>query len=116
MLNKVLYIGRISNELSLRTTSNGKEYIFFDLAINDSFGDNKNTNFINCIAWNKRAENLEKYQKKGNLILVEGKTESYKNKDGLTQTRCVALDIKFLEKKENNNHTEDISDPFSDEN
>lgn len=115
MLNKVLYIGRITSNLEIRLTKNNKKYTFFDIAINDGFGEQKNTNYINCITWNKRAENLVKYQKKGNLILVEGKTESYKNKDGLSQTRCVALDIKYLENKNSNSYEEDSADPFNDD-
>lgn len=116
MLNKVLYIGRITSDLEVRVTKNDKKYIFFDIAINDGYGEQQNTNYINCITWNKRAENLAKYQKKGNLILVEGKTESYKNKNGLSQTRCVALDIKYLESKNNNSYNNDESaDPFSEE-
>lgn len=115
MLNKVLYIGRITNDLEIRVTKNDKKYIFFDIAINDGYGEQQTTNYINCITWNKRAENLAKYQKKGNLILVEGKTESYKNKDGLSQTRCVALDIKYLENKNNSSYDDESADPFNDE-
>lgn len=58
-----------------------------------------------------------KNQKKSNLVLIERKTESYKNKDGLSQTTCVAPDIKYLGNKNNKESNEnDISDPFSDEN
>ena len=46
---------------------------------------------------------------------MEGKTESYKNKNGLSQTRCVALDIKYLESKNNNSYNDESADPFSEE-
>lgn len=112
MLNKVIYVGRITNDLKIRETQNNKKYCFFDIAINDGYGEKQNTNFINCIAWQGRAENLVKYQSKGNLILVEGKTESYKNKDNLSLTRCVALDIKYLENKNSESSTsDDVENP-----
>ena len=51
MLNKVLYIGRITSDLEIRVTKNDKKYMFFDIAINDGYGEQKNTNYINCITW-----------------------------------------------------------------
>lgn len=76
MLNRVTLIGRLTKDLEL-TTSNGKQKTYFTLAVN-SFSNNQ-VEFIPCIAWDKNAENMSKYLKKGSLIYVEGRLHLWKN-------------------------------------
>lgn len=76
MLNRVTLIGRITKDLEL-TNVNGKQKTYFTLAVN-SFS-NKETEFIPCTAWDKNAENMSKYLKKGSLIYTEGRLHLWRN-------------------------------------
>jgi single-strand DNA-binding protein len=62
--------------LELRETQTGKKVCDFTVAINR---DKDNTDFVNCMVWDKQAENLAKYQGKGSLVGVEGaiRTKTY---------------------------------------
>ena len=82
-MNKVLLTGRLTKDVELRSTPNGKEVSSFSVAINNQ-GDKETTSFINCVAWETSAKFLNQYCKKGNLILIEGhlQTRSYDRKDG----------------------------------
>lgn len=84
MLNKVILMGRITRDLETRQTQNGKLMLKFSIAVDRGSGDSKTTDFINCVAWEKRAEFISKYFGKGNMIAIIGniKTGSYGDKDG----------------------------------
>ncbi|QEH61222.1 single-strand DNA-binding protein [Spiroplasma chinense] len=71
-MNSVNLIGRITKDPELRTSSGGKSYVAFTLAVNEFGGGNQFTQFIPCFAWEKTAENLAKFVKKGAQISVEG--------------------------------------------
>lgn len=66
--------------------------------------------FINCRVWNKSAENLVKYQTKGNLIAVSGRmqVDRYEDKEGNTRYSNYVLveDLEYLERKKENNQEE----------
>lgn len=66
--------------------------------------------FINCRVWNKTAENLVKYQTKGNLIAVSGRmqVDRYEDKEGNTRYSNYVLveDLEYLERKKENNQEE----------
>ena len=109
MLNKVILIGRTTRDVDFRRTSNGTPVASFTLALDNRFvlKDGKpTTDFINCIAWNKTAETMDKYVKKGMLIAVEGRlqTRNYENKDGnkVYVTEVVCDNMRMLETKNNN--------------
>lgn len=76
-MNKVLLIGRITKDLELRETKTGKKVCEFTIATNRVNG--KEADFVNCMLWDKQAENLAKYQGKGSLVGVSGelRTETY---------------------------------------
>lgn len=80
-MNKVLLIGRITKDLELRETKTGKKVCEFTIATNRVNG--KDANFIDCMLWDKQAENLVKYQGKGSLVGVSGelRTETYELND-----------------------------------
>ena len=112
-MNKVFLIGRIVNDLELRCTSTGKSICEFRLAINrpaNSKGE-KIADFINCRVWNKSAENLEKYQAKGNLISVVGRlqTENYQDREGKNRKNTYVLveELEYLERKKEDNQQEE---------
>ncbi|HFN8602461.1 single-stranded DNA-binding protein [Staphylococcus aureus] len=110
MINKVIYSGRIATDLKLRKSKNDKSYVFFNIAVPRQF-DNDRTDFINCVVWGKQAESLVNYQSKGNLIILEGSTETYK-KDNINMSRCLVEKIIFLENKKDYVAEDDINDEF----
>lgn len=74
-MNLYAATGRLTKEPETATTQNGKNYARFTLAVDDGkdASGNKQTLFINCIAWNKTAEIIEKYYKKGALVEITGR-------------------------------------------
>ena len=86
-MNKALLIGRLTRDPELRATSTGRNVCQFSIAVNRNFTNangEREADFINCVVWDKQAENLVKYQKKGNQIAVDGRiqTRNYEDKDG----------------------------------
>ena len=81
-MNTVNLIGRLTKDPELKYTSNGKGNTRFNLAVQRN---KEETDFINCVAWEKTAENIAEYFKKGSQIAVQGsiRTGSYE-KDGRT--------------------------------
>lgn len=104
-MNKIILTGRIANNLELRSTSTGKSICEFRLATNRPANQNgeRVADFINCRVWNKQAENLEKYQAKGNLIAVIGRlqVDNYTDKEGKTRYNTYVLveELEYLESK-----------------
>lgn len=118
MFNKVVLCGRISNDLELRQTNNGKSYCRFNLAVNRM---NEGTDFIPVTVWGKPAENLVSYQNKGSLILVDGSISmsNYTDKDGNNRTsfEVMTSNVQFLGSKRTNDETtveSAESDPYED--
>lgn len=73
MLNKILLEGRITKDPILKKTQNGKQYVAFIVANSQKNAEGKEyTDFVPCIAWNKTAELITTYLKKGALISLEG--------------------------------------------
>lgn len=111
-MNKVILTGRIANDLELKATTTGKSICEFRIATNRPVvrDGEKVADFINCRVWNKSAENLVKYQTKGNLIAVVGRmqVDSYKDKDGNTRYSNYVLveDLEYLERKKEGNQEE----------
>ena len=108
-MNKVILTGRLTRNPELRYTGSNIPVATFSLATNRPVtrDGERVADFINCIVWNKQAENLSKYQSKGNLIAVEGniRTDSYKDKDGNTRYKTYVLvnTIEYLEAKKPEN-------------
>lgn len=69
-MNKVILIGNITKDLELKKTQTGKSVLEFSIATNDG---NKVAKFHDCKAWEKTAELIAQYCKKGSKICVEGK-------------------------------------------
>lgn len=68
-MNNVNLIGRLTNDIEIRHTNNGKAVCSFCLAVK---GVQETSYFIDCIAWETRAENIAKYFHKGDKIGVAG--------------------------------------------
>lgn len=114
-MNKVVLIGRLSRDPELRHTSNNTPVCQINMAISRpvSQGKDSETDFINVTVWNKQAENLVKYVKKGNQIAIEGRiqTRNYDNEEGkkVYVTEVLANHVEFIgsnSNKTNDNQTQ----------
>lgn len=86
MLNTVVLMGRITHELEMRQTQNGTIVCTFTLAVERSYssGGDRQTDFIDCIAWRNTAEFICKYFNKGDMIAIDGElqTRNWEDKQG----------------------------------
>ena len=104
-MNTVNLVGRLTKDPELRYTTSGIATVRFTIAVNRQFKTEgqSDTDFINCVAWRKTAENLANFQKKGNLIGVDGRiqTGNYEGQDGkrVYTTDVLAESIQFYDKK-----------------
>src|SRR5690554_4414367 len=88
MINTVVLTGRPVKEIELKTLSTGTKVAGFTLAVNRSFKDANGdypTDFINVQTFEKTAEFVSKYVKKGELVGIEGRLQQrvYENKEGV---------------------------------
>lgn len=87
MLNHITIMGRITKDIELRRTNDGTPVASFTLAVDRDFkGKNgeKETDFIDCVAWKNTAEFVDKYFGKGRMAVVSGRLQirSWQDKDG----------------------------------
>lgn len=103
MINKVILMGRLTRDPEMRHTNSGTPVTTFSIAINSGYGENQQTDFVNCLAWNKTAEFVTKYFAKGKMIIVIGRitTRSWETQDGKRAyaTEVVANEVNFGESK-----------------
>ncbi len=90
MFNKVIMLGRVTQDLELKTTQSGVSVLSFSIAVDRRFqtkGEEKKSDFFNCVAWRQEAEFIARYWTKGRPILVEGELQnrSYVDKNGATR-------------------------------
>ena len=121
MINRVVLVGRMTRDPELRTTNTGASVTSFTLALNRNYNsaDGQQADYINCVVWNKVAENVAKYCptndpleqyvaenvakycSKGSLVGVEGRlrSRSYDNAQGqkVYVVEVVCDSVQFLE-------------------
>ncbi|MBO5097301.1 MAG: single-stranded DNA-binding protein [Agathobacter sp.] len=114
-MNKVILMGRLTRDPEVRYSQGDASTAIarFSLAVDRRFkrdGDDQTADFINCVAFGRTAEFMERYARKGTKFVVEGRiqTGSYTNKDGqkVYTTDVVVENIEFAESKasgDNNN-------------
>lgn len=90
MYNKVILLGRICNDLELKTTPSGVSVLSFSIAVDRRFqtkGEEKKADFFNCVAWRNEADFISRFWSKGKPILIEGELQnrSYVDKNGATK-------------------------------
>lgn len=94
-----MLIGRLTKTPELRSTQTGKQVCSFTIATNRV--NNEECDFINCVVWDKQAENLCKYQVKGSLIGVIGqlRQETYNDTKGNKRVSYVVYcsEIEYLQ-------------------
>ncbi len=90
MYNKVILLGRITQDLELKTTQSGASVLSFSIAVDRRFqtkGEERKSDFFNCVAWRNEAEFISRFWTKGRPILIEGELQnrSYVDKNGNTR-------------------------------
>ena len=102
-MNKVILIGRLSQDPEMRTTPNGVATTTFSVAVSRNFTNQngeRETDFFRCVAWRKQAENIARYCQKGSQVAVEGRLQnrSYDAQDGTKRyvTEVIADNVTFL--------------------
>lgn len=110
MINRVVLVGRLTRDPELRVSQSNVAVTNFNLAVNRPFTSKdgkQEADFINCVTFNKQAENVNKYLKKGSLCGIDGRvqTRNYENKEGVRVyvTEVVCDSVQFLEPKGSNN-------------
>ena len=102
MLNRIDLMGRLTRDPELRYTKGELPVASFTLAVDRDFGE-KQTDFIDCVAWKHTAEFVSKYFKKGNMAVVSGRLQmrDWEAKDG-SKRRTAEVNVEsvyFCEKK-----------------
>lgn len=104
--NKAILIGRLTRDPELRYTPQGKPVASFTLAIdrNRGQGQERETDFIDCVVWQQTAEFASKYATKGRLVCVEGRiqTRSWEDKETGQKRKAfevVCTDLRLLDKR-----------------
>jgi single-strand DNA-binding protein len=87
MLNKIILMGRLTRDPELRRTQSGTAVTSFSLAVDRDFksqGGDKETDFIDIVAWRNTAEFVSKYFTKGRMAVVEGRLQirDWTDRDG----------------------------------
>ena len=100
-LNQLMVIGRLGKDPDeLKVTAEGKPYIQFSLAVDQGKSD---TLWLQVTAWDKTAEAVEKYARKGTQVFVQGKllVHNYKDKQQKERTSVEvnASNVQILDKK-----------------
>ena len=109
MLNHITIMGRLTRDPELRRTGSGIAVASFTVAVDRDFSgkdSEKETDFIDCVAWRNTGEFVSKYFTKGRMIVVSGRLQirQWTDKDGnkrkTTEVTCDAVEL--LSSKRNN--------------
>ena len=109
MLNHIVIMGRLTRDPELRRTGSGIAVASFTIAVDRDFspkdGGEKETDFIDCVAWRQTGEFVSKYFTKGRMIVVSGRLQirSWTDKEGNKRrtAEVVADNVYFGESKRN---------------
>jgi single-strand DNA-binding protein len=104
-VNMIVLTGRLTADPELKYTQSGKAYAKFSLAVSRRY-NREETDFVNIVCWEKKAELVSQYINKGSLVAVTGslRIRSYEDEKGAKKkiTEVLADNIEFLEKKSEN--------------
>lgn len=116
MLNCAVIMGRLTATPELKTTTSGKSVTSFTVAVERTFakqGEERQTDFINVVAWRGTADFVTRFFQKGQMIAVQGRieTRNYEDKNGNKRTavEVIADNVSFCGSKSENTvaeHTE----------
>ena len=91
MLNSVILMGRLTADPELKTTSSNLSVLSFSVAVDRNYqaaGQERQADFINCVAWRQNADFISRYFRKGQMIAIQGsiQTRSYEDRNGNKRT------------------------------
>ncbi|MBQ9383369.1 MAG: single-stranded DNA-binding protein [Ruminiclostridium sp.] len=108
MYNRAILMGRICNDLEVRTTPSGVNVLSFRIAVDRSYqakGEERKSDFFSCVAWRQTADFISRFFSKGRMILVEGElqTRQYVDKNNVTQNivELIVDNARFTGEKSN---------------
>ena len=106
MLNKAILVGRLTKDPELRSTQSGVSVVTFTVAVTRSYarqGEERQTDFINCVAFRNTADFISRYFAKGNMIGVDGsiQTRTWDDQEGKRHwvTEVIVNEAHFVESK-----------------
>lgn len=98
-INSCMFTGNLTADPELKRTQSGKSVATFTIAVNKFYGKEKSVMFLNCVAWDKKAEFLTQWFSKGASVFVAGALEDHPwtNKDGkkIHSLELTCSDIQF---------------------
>ena len=117
MLNRVILMGRLTADPKLRKTASDLSVTSFTLAVDRNYGKgaDRQTDFINCVAWRQTAEFISRYFSKGRLMAVEGSLQvrNYVDKnENKRQAVEVLVDQAFFADSKNSAPSSSTVDDF----
>lgn len=135
-MNEIILIGNLTRDIEVRYTQTNIPVGQFTVAVNngkDKDGNDREADFINCVIWEKQAENMKKYTHKGSKIALKGsiKNDNYEDEQGnkkyrtyVLASRVVFLDSKnsgqplptqpdYVEATTPNQSQESVEDPYA---
>lgn len=120
MLNHITIMGRLTKDPELRRTGSGVAVASFTLAVDRDFakdGAEKETDFIECVAWRQTGEFVSKYFSKGRMAVVSGRLQirKWQDKDGNKRqtAEIVADNVYFGDSKKEASNGNSFENPFS---
>lgn len=109
-MNLAIFNGNLGRDPETKYTQSGKCVCTFSVGVSSGWGDNKRTDWINVVVWDKRAETCSQHLHKGSKVLVEGRiqTRSYDAQDGSKRyvTEVVANNVEFIGTKSQGNQSQ----------
>ncbi len=106
MLNKAILVGRLTKDPELKSTGSGVSVLNFTVAITRKYKDangERQSDFVNCVAFRQTAEFISNYFKKGNMISIDGtiQTRTWDDNEGKRHyvTEVLVNDAGFIESK-----------------
>lgn len=96
MINQVVLMGRLVAEPEFRTTTSGLSVVRFRVAVDRSFqkqGEERQADFIPCVAWRQQADFISKYFHKGQMIAVVGSLQSQSYEDKQTGAKRTSYEV-----------------------
>ena len=112
LFNQITVAGRLGRDPEMSYTPNGKAVTKFSIAVDQ--GKDQPTMWLNVTTWDKLAEFVERYARKGMQVFVQGKLQqsTYKDKHGVSRTsvEVIAGNVQLLEKRKDEANDGDIPD------
>ena len=92
-MNKVILLGNLVKDLEVTVTKNDKLVGRTTLAVNEGYGDNKKTTFVNLVIFGERCDKLQQYLLKGTGVMIDGKLDinNIQDKDGNWSTYVTVI-------------------------